>query len=145
MRIRLLKAVVRTALEEVTKAVLDPVKGPLFAVILALVPTAIVWLRSGQGFLLSTHAVPVWALSVGLGLVIFGGYWLVRQHLQFRRSRRRLGRFESHGLEWVLTADFFANYQHLLLAETSFPYLNGMIRGLFCRGCGRDASWVFEL
>jgi hypothetical protein len=141
----LFQRVIRRLIEELAKAILDPVKGPVAAAVLGLLPAVVVWVHRGIGFFHGSYPVPVWIMSSSLGLLIFGAYWIGRQQLQLRRFKRTLTRFESRGLEWLLTADFRANYQHLLLAQMSFQLLDGIVRGPFCMGCKRDASWVFEL
>ena len=123
------------------KAITAPLVGELVALAL---PSILIVLRQGLQVFGDKYPLPVWGISLGSGVVLFGMASLVYQGLKIRALRQRFKRQETiyhlHGLEWILTPAFWLNYQQTKVGDATSALLKAFVIGPFCVHCKTDVE-----
>ena len=138
-----LKKLLTWLAKETGRKLLDPIIAGILASAVALLPTIVLWLRGGISIFTQDFSVPGWIIPIVVGFVFLLTLFLLRQRVQITRLRPASQRpFIWRHLEWILTPDFWSNYQHLLVEQLSDGFLNGAVQGPFCPGCKRAITMV---
>lgn len=131
--------------KEVGRKLLDPVITWVLGGAVVLLPTILLWFRGGINFLTSDFPVAGWMISAAAGFAFFLSFLLLRQRVQIIRLRPPPQQtFVWRRLEWILTPDFWSNYQHLLVEQLSDGFLKTAVQGPFCPSCKRAIAMVSD-
>jgi len=116
----------------------------LWIVGLLSLPTAVIWKQKGLEFFRRDHAVPGWAIAVGvsiglLTLVLFVLLVVERRQAAKQKSGRKTVSFKSGPFEWLLTSEFCENYDSVPASNISENFMQSMVLGPLCPECKLDA------
>jgi len=97
-------------------------------------PTAVIWKQKGLEFFRSDHAVPGWAIAVGvsidlLTLVLFVLLVVERRQAAKQKSGRKKVSFKSGPFQWLLTSEFCENYDSVPASNISENFMQSMVFG----------------
>ena len=127
--------------KEVARTILAPLGMWLLGILFFLLPSLILWLKTGFSFQVREHLLPGWAISFGFGTILLFGFVIVRQQIRIGALKPEKGKtYTRRGFEWILTSEFWFNYGYWSADEMSEGLLASCVRGPFCEGCKRDVS-----